>query len=233
MEENMRLTTEEIAGMFDLSCVQMYNTRDDVERLITVAEKYGFGHITALECFLPMMRERLENNNKVKLVGNVSFPSGADSTKLKMYQAEQLRPLCDEIDMVMNTCLLKSGEYNAVAEDVKGVRKVLDGIPMKVIIESPILTDEQIKAACEICVDAGSDFVKTGTGWGNATTVEQVRLIKSVVGDRALIKASGGIHTVSLLVDMYRAGARRFGVNMDKGISIIEQCNATGGSIEL
>ena len=229
----MRLTSKDLAKMFDLSCVQMHNGRENIERLVSVARQYGFGHISTLQCFLPLARELIGQNSEIKLVGNISFPSGSDTTQVKLYQAEQMLPFCDEVDMVMNIGLLKSGDHCTVLEDVKAVRAALNGVTMKVIIESPILSEDEIRAACNICMEAGADFVKTGTGWGKPTTIEQVRLIKSIVGDHIAIKASGGVHTLELLREMYRAGVARFGVNMDTGIALIEECNVAGGVMEL
>ena len=98
---------------------------------------------------------------------------------------------------------------------------------MKVIIEMMVLTPDEITRACNICVRAGASFVKTGTGWAErGTTLEDVRLVKSIVGDRVKIKASGGIRRLDTLLAMYEAGARRFGVNLKSGIQIVEEAVA-------
>jgi deoxyribose-phosphate aldolase len=139
---------------------------------------------------------------------------------------------CNEIDMVMNIGKLVSGDLSEVKADVKAVADVVLPRTMKVIIEYSVLTYEEAKQACEICVDCGVTFVKTGTGWiGRGTTVEDVRFIKSVVGDRARIKASGGIRDLAMLVEMYKEGASRFGVNLRSGISIVEEAQAFSGGI--
>ncbi len=107
-------------------------------------------------------------------------------------------------------------------------------LPVKVIIEIMYLTMEETSQACDICLRTGAAFIKTGTGWANrGTTLEDVRLIKSLVGDRIKIKASGGIRELRTLVDMYHAGARRFGVNLKSGIKIVEECLALGSKIEV
>jgi deoxyribose-phosphate aldolase len=162
----------------------------------------------------------------IKLVGNVSFPSGSDTTTTKIFQAKEMMAAgCDEIDMVLNIGKLRSGEIHEVAEDVKAVVKTVTPIPVKVIIETPYLTPQEIESASRICVDAGAAFVKTGTGWSEkGTSLEDVRLIKSVVGDRIKIKASGGIRKLDTLLAMYSLGARRFGVNLRSGVQIVEEC---------
>jgi deoxyribose-phosphate aldolase len=169
----------------------------------------------------------------VQLVGNVSFPSGSDSTSLKVAQAkEMLAAHCDEIDMVMNVGLLRSGETAQVEADVRAVLETVQPTPLKVIIEIMSLTPEEARLACEICVRTGASFVKTGTGWADrGTTLEDVRLVKSVVGDRIQIKASGGIRSLETLLAMYDAGARRFGVNLRSGIQIVEEAERAGAVV--
>ena len=206
----MVLNVDQIAQMFDLSCVRTYNTKDDIVELTDVAKKYRCGQVSVLQCFIDLSRELLEGEKGIKVVGNVSFPSGSDITELKVLQASQMVGKCDEIDMVMNICYLKSGMYSYVEEDVKAVKKAIGDIPLKVIIESALLDKKRIEKACEICINVGAAFVKTGTGWTSPTTVEQVRFIKSVVMDAIAIKASGGVENLNMLLQMYVAGATRF-----------------------
>jgi deoxyribose-phosphate aldolase len=164
----------------------------------------------------------------------VSFPSGSDSTSLKVAQAkEMLAAGCDEIDMVMNIGKLRSQELDEVEADVKAVIETVHPVPLKVIIEVMYLTREETEQACSICVRSGADFVKTGTGWADrATTLEDVRLVKSFVGDHIKIKASGGIRDLDMLTQMYQAGARRFGVNLKSAIKIIEECLSLEQAVE-
>lgn len=228
----MVLKTEDIAKMMDLSCVRMYNTRDDIINLVKTAKEYRYGQVSILQCFIPMVKELLLDDPDIHVVGNVCFPSGSDITEMKVIQAKQMVEMkCDEVDMVMNVNWLKSGMYNEVEEDVAAVRKAVGDIPMKVIIESPLLEKKEIEKACEICVRVKAAFVKTGTGWTESTTVDQVKLIKTVVGDAIRIKASGGVKNLHLLAKMYQAGATRFGVNLNTGISLLKACIAKGGSI--
>ena len=220
----MVLSVGQIAQMFDLSCVRTYNTKDDIIELIDAAKKHRCGQVSVLQCFIDLSRELLEEEKGVKVVGNISFPSGSDITELKVLQASQMVDKCDEIDMVMNICYLKSGMYSYVEEDINAVKKAVGDIPLKVIIESALLDKKRIEKACEICITTGAAFVKTGTGWTSPTTVEQVRFIKSVVMDAIAIKASGGVKNLNMLLQMYAAGATRFGVNLKTGISILNEC---------
>jgi deoxyribose-phosphate aldolase len=231
----MLLTAIDIARMIDLSCVRTTSSKTDIEEMVDAACKYGFGQVTVLQCFIPYTRQLLKGMPKVRLIGNVSFPSGSDSTSIKVAQARELLAAgCDEIDMVMNIGKLRSGDVADVEADVRAIVQTVHPLPLKVIIEIMCLTLEETKIACDICVNSGATFVKTGTGWAQrGTTLEDVRLVKSYVGDRAQIKASGGIRSLNMLMEMYQAGARRFGVNLKSGIQIVEECLQLESGIEV
>ena len=221
----MFLTAKEIAKMIDLSCVRTTSNKDDIEEMVKAARKYGFGQVSVLQCFIPYTRQLLKNTPHVKVVGNVSFPSGSDSTSVKVTQAQEMVAAgCDEIDMVMNIGMLRSNEFEEVEKDIRNVIETVRPIPVKVIIEIMYLTTEEMEQACNICMRTDAAFVKTGTGWANrGTTMDDVRLVKSFVGNRIKIKASGGIRDLDMLVEMYKAGARRFGVNLRSGVKIVEE----------
>ena len=230
----MQLNFREIAKMIDLSCVRTYSSKQDILDLLENAKKYEFGQVSVMQCFLPLTKELLENSPQIHIVGNVSFPSGSDSTTIKVAQAiEMVAVGCNEIDMVMNVGLLRSGLENEVAKDVIAVISAAGGLPVKVIIEIAYLSEEETRTACQICLDSGASFVKTGTGWADGTTIENVRLVKSIVGDRIKIKASGGIRDLDTLVAMYKVGATRFGVNLKSGKAIVDECLSRGGHIEI
>jgi deoxyribose-phosphate aldolase len=231
----MLLTAKEIARMIDLSCVKTISSKSDIEKMVHAARKYGFGQVSVLQCFIPYTRQLLKGASDIKLVGNVSFPTGSDSTSLKIAQAkEMIASGCDEIDMVMNIGKLRSSESAEVESDVRAVIETVHPIPVKVIIEIMYLTSQETELACDICLRAGAAYIKTGTGWADrGTTLEDVRLIKSFVGERIKIKASGGIRHLDTLAEMYAAGASRFGVNLKSGIQIVEECLSQGNGIEI
>jgi deoxyribose-phosphate aldolase len=230
----MFMKAADVAKMIDLSCVRTTSNKVDIEEMVSAARKYGFGQVSVLQCFIPYTRQLLEGVNNIRIVGNVSFPSGSDTTSLKIVQAKEMMAAgCDEIDVVMNIGKLRSGELVDVESDVRAVVETVHPIPVKVIIEVMSLTREETQQACEICLNTGAAFVKTGTGWTErGTTIEDVKLIKSLVGDRIKIKASGGIRNLDTLVEMYNAGARRFGVNLKSGIKIVEECLALESEIK-
>lgn len=229
----MILTVDNIAKMLDLSCVRTYSCREDILELVENAKTYGAGQVSVLHCFIPLVKELLASRPEIRVVGNVSFPSGSDSTTVKVAQAREMVALgCGEIDMVLNVGMLRSGEIDEVAADICAVAQAARPLPLKVIIEVAYLNPEQIRQACELCIEAGAAFVKTGTGWADkSTTVEDIRLIKSIVGDRIQIKASGGIRDLPTLVEMYRQGARRFGVNLKSGKQILEEARANPAAL--
>lgn len=231
----MRLAATEIAKMIDLSCVRTWSNRADIEEMVHAAIQYGFGQVSVLQCYIPYTRQLLLGHEDIRVVGNVSFPSGSDSTTIKVAQAqEMLAAGCGEIDMVMNIGRLKSGELKKVEEDVRAVVRSVSPLPVKVIIEVMYLAPGEVEQACRICVESGAAYVKTGTGWADrGTKIEDVQIIKSFVGDRIKIKASGGIRNLSTLLEMYRAGARRFGVNLKSGIEIVREAAESGDDLEV
>jgi deoxyribose-phosphate aldolase len=231
----MLMTARDVAKMIDLSCVRTISNKADIEDMVIAARQYGFGQVSVLQCFIPYTKQLLKNASETRLIGNVSFPSGSDSTSLKVAQAKEMMIAgCDEIDMVMNIGRLRSGEFEEVEADVREVIETVRPLPVKVIIEIMYLTRDEVEYACNICVRAGAAFVKTGTGWANrGTTPEDVRLVKLFVGDQLMIKASGGIWDLQSLVELYVAGARRFGVNLRSGIKIVEECLASESGINI
>jgi deoxyribose-phosphate aldolase len=134
----------------------------------------------------------------------------------------------------MNIGKLRSELIEEVEQDVKAVVEAAKPLPVKVIIEIMLLTPAEVDAACNIILRSGAAFVKTGTGWAErGTTLEDVRLVKSIVGDKIKIKASGGIRNLDGLVAMYRAGARRFGINLKSGIEIVEKSLSLEKGVEV
>lgn len=231
----MVLTVSDIAKMIDLSCVKTYSDASDIEHLVINAKKYNCGQVSVLQCFLPDVKTFLSDRPDIKVVGNVSFPSGSDSTSIKVAQAkEMLKQGCHEIDMVINVGKLRSGRYEEVENDVVAVVEAAMSLPVKVILEISCLQRHELEKACEICIKAGATFVKTGTGWmPNGTTIEDVKLIKSIVGDAIKIKAAGGIKDLNMLLDMYKIGVTRFGINLRTGEDILEECISLGGQVTI
>ena len=228
----MHLSSTDIAQMIDLSCVRTTSSTKDIDEMVDAAITYGFGQVSVMQCFIPYTKNLIIDTN-IRLIGNVSFPSGSDTTSIKIQQAQEMvKAGCDEIDLVMNIGMLRSGRLSEVENDIRSVAKVVNPLPLKVIIEIMYLSEQEVRHACRICINSGADFVKTGTGWADrGTTLKDVKLIKSIVGDQIKIKASGGIRNVETLVEMYKEGARRFGINLKSGIQILDEILRKGDII--
>jgi deoxyribose-phosphate aldolase len=172
-------------------------------------------------CDIKAAKEFLKKSD-VKVSCVLSFPHGADATPVKEFQAKQaIEDGADEIDMVMNIGKFLSGDYEYVIEDIKAVVNVAHshGVLVKVIQESGYLTLEQVAKACELSYDAGADFVKTSTGFGpGKATPEIIDVMIKTVGDRMMVKPSGGIRTWEDAIAFLRQGADRLGVGSTEAV---------------
>jgi deoxyribose-phosphate aldolase len=161
----MKLTIKQICRMIDLSAVQAENTEADVRSLAEHAKKYQVVAVFTLPSFTPLIADLVADEPEIAVGGVVGFPSGGETTTAKADQAGELvRFGCRELDMVMNIGRMRSGHHDYVRDDVRAVIEAGNGAPVKVILECHHLSEEQIKRACELCVEAGAAFVKTGTG---------------------------------------------------------------------
>ncbi|MHC4330112.1 MAG: deoxyribose-phosphate aldolase [Planctomycetota bacterium] len=185
-------------------------TEDDVRAACEAAKTYGFRAVVAFPQHLGVIVDSLKGTN-VRAQIPVGFPCGGVTTLVKCTEAEEgLKRGATDLDMVMNISAFQAGDYDRVSEDISAVMAVAKpfGVPFKVIIEIGVLTDQQIVTAAKLVADCGVDFVKTCTGFGpGRATIHAVGLIKSVVGERVGIKASGGVASVEDGVAFMRAGA--------------------------
>lgn len=202
--------------LFDHTILKPDASKDDVIRICKEALEHNFASVCVNQCRVKLVRELLKGSN-VKTCAVVGFPLGAVSYKVKSYEAQcAIEDGATEIDMVINIGALKDKEYDIVLEDIKAVRDVCTQgkITLKVIIETCLLTDDEKIKACQIAVEAGTDFVKTSTGFstGGATS-EDVKLMKEAVNNKAYVKASGGIRDKETAKKMINAGADRLGTS--------------------
>lgn len=218
------LTKEELARRIDHTLLKPQATTDQIAQLCREAKQYGFYSVCVNSRYVRLAKLLLENS-EVKVCSVVGFPLGAMSTEAKVFEAKQaIKDGADEIDMVIWVGGIKVGNDTHVREDIRGVVKVCHahGVICKVIIETCLLTNEEKERACNIVCEAGADFVKTSTGFSTGgATLEDVELMRKVVGDRAKIKAAGGIGTYQQAVDMIKAGADRLG--MSKAVKIMTE----------
>ena len=192
----------------------------DIIKLCEEARQYDFASVCVNSCWVSEAKEQLAGSD-VKVCCVVGFPLGASNSRVKAFEAQDavLNNGADEIDMVINVGKLKDGDINYVVDEIRTIKQIIGHHILKVIIETCLLTDDEIKIACECAKKAGADFVKTSTGFGSAgANVKDVRLMKECVGDSLKIKASGGIRTSEQFKNMIVAGADRIGTSNGTGI---------------
>lgn len=203
-------------------------TPEQILKLCAEALDYNFLGVCVNSSFVPLVKSKLAGT-AVKIVSVIGFPLGAASTESKSCETNWcVENGADEIDMVISIGQLKSKNYSYVEQDIKSVVVSAKGKPVKVIIETALLTKEEKMKACELSVSAGAQFVKTCTGFsGGGATVEDIALMKSVVGSRAKIKASGGIKNSTDAKKLIEAGATRLGTS--SGVLLVSNSEVSGG----
>lgn len=202
----------DIAKMIDHTMLKADATSEIIRRYCLEAKEYGFASVCVNTCHVPFAAEELKDSG-VAVCCVVGFPLGAVLTSAKAFEASAAVDAgAEEVDMVMNIGAMKDRNYDLVREDIKAVVAASQGKTVKVILETCLLTKEEIVKACELSVEAGADFVKTSTGFGTGGAVkEDVALMRETVGNRARVKASGGIRTREEALAMIEAGADRIG----------------------
>jgi deoxyribose-phosphate aldolase len=217
------LYPREIARLIDHTLLKPDATRAQIDTLCAEAREHSFATVCVNPYWVRHCAELLRGS-ETGVCTVAGFPLGATPPEVKAYEAA--RAVADgasEVDMVMNVGALKSGDYRVVERDVAGVADTCrrGGAVSKVIIEAALLTDDEKVKACVISKLAGADFVKTSTGFGpGGATTHDVRLLRQTVGDRAGVKAAGGIRTFHDVSEMVRAGASRIGTSA--GVRIVE-----------
>lgn len=212
-----------LARKIDISCVQAFHTRAEIDHMIEAAIQYHFAAVFTLPAFSSYVAEKLQSFPEVHTGGVISFPSGGDTSIQKMRQAaELLETGCQELDMVMNLTAFKSQEYTYVVNDILGVRRQSDSAIVKVIIEAPQLSEKEIRKAVDLCVDSGADYVKTSTGWypTHPSALEQVQIMADQAAGRIRIKAAGGIRSLETIRAMEQAGCSRFGIGLSSALAL-------------
>lgn len=220
-----QLDVTALPRLIDISAVRTNATLDEVKNIVRIAKKYRFVCVFAMPSYTSFLVEALKDDDDIHVGGVVGFPSGADTMTVKVMAAKELIEMgCDEIDMVINVGALISGDYDYVKKDIEAIVNIAGDIPVKAILEIAYLTDEQIKKGSLLAVEAGVTYVKTGTGWGNKpTTVDTIKLIKKAIGDKALIKAAGGVRTLDTLLEMKEEGCSRFGIGLSSSLNILKE----------
>jgi deoxyribose-phosphate aldolase len=211
-----------LAQVIDHTLVRPDATLDELTAACQDAKKYGFACVVVNSGHVVRARELL-SGTLVKVCSVVGFPHGANTTTVKIVEAmEAMKNGASELDFVANIGMVKSGRYDSVEIDIKNIIVMTPQKVHKVILETGILTEDEIVRVCEIAMRAGAEFVKTSTGFGpRGATVEDVRLIRRIVGSVCRVKASGGIRDLASLTSMIEAGAERIGTS--SGPAIMEE----------
>lgn len=201
-----------IAGKIDHTILRADAREDEVRRYCREAVEQGFASVCVNTCHVPLVAGLLKGSG-VKACCVVGFPLGAMSTEAKAYEASvAVQEGAEEVDMVMNIGAMKDGNTSLVEADIRKVVEASGSAVVKVILETCLLTKEEIFKACSLSVKAGASFVKTSTGFSaGGATVEDVRLMRQAVGGLAKVKASGGIRTYGQAYELIQAGADRIG----------------------
>lgn len=220
------MNKQQLCEMIDISAVRTVSGKQEVDEVAKMAKEHGFICAFAMPNLTAYLRDQLIGSG-VRLGGTMGFPSGAEMPEMKIACAKELVKIgCDELDMVIAVNWLKSGMYDEVLDEIKRLAEIADGRVFKSIIEVNYLTDDEIKRACELAVRGGVTFVKSGTGWSGTATVDHIRLMKSVVGNDAKIKAAGGVRDLATIRAMVDAGCERFGISCASMKNIMEEVRA-------
>ena len=201
-------------------------TREEVKSLLNEAHEHKFLGVCVNPCNVAFARQYLNDigEKEVKVVTVIGFPLGQSTTEVKILETvDAIKNGADEIDMVINGGKLKDGDYEYIIDEISKIKFACQGKNLKVILETDLLTQEEIKIACELCIKGGADFVKTSTGFvknGVGAKVEDVKLMYETVKDAGLqVKASGGIRDKETAQKMIEAGAVRLGTS--SGVKIV------------
>lgn len=197
--------------------------KEDFEKLFAEAKEHNFLGVCINPAYVKMAKSALADTD-VKVVTVIGFPLGANKTEVKAFEAScAVADGADEVDMVINVSALKNRDYDYVREDIKAVKIAAKDSPLKVILETDLLTKDEIKKACELSVEAKADFVKTSTGFvknGVGAKAEDVKLMYETVSPFGLkVKASGGIRDKEAALRMIESGASRLGTS--SGVKIV------------
>lgn len=208
--------------MIDHTVLKADTPLETVKRICDEAMEYGFASVCINPCHVAYCADYLKDSD-VTVCTVIGFPLGANTSAVKAFETKDaIANGADEIDMVMNIGALKDKNYDLVRDDVKAVVEAANGTLVKVILETCLLTEDEIKKACELCVEAKADYVKTSTGFSTrGATIEDVRIMKEAVHGKAKVKAAGGVRTPEDMVKIVAAGADRIGTSA--GCSLVKK----------
>ncbi len=230
----MELDCQQLAQLIDYALLGQTVSSRDVEEGAREARRLRFASLY-VKPYQVSRAANLLHGSEVAVGTVISFPLGGDTTRTKLYQAEEaLRDGARELDLMTNLGAVEDGRWDYVEDELRAVVELArgGGAIVKVILEAPLLARDQKVRLCRICAGVGAAYVKTASGFGGVlATAEDVRLLRSVVGNGMGVKASGGVRTLEDLVALVEAGADRIGTSA--AVPIVETCAEQGGRITL
>lgn len=223
------LSAAQLAAFIDHTLLKADATARDIEKLCAEAREHKFYSVCINGSWVAQARHFLDGTD-VKVAAVAGFPLGAMSADVKRFETEAaIDDGAHEIDVVLNLGRLKDGDNKYVLRELRDVVEAADERPVKVILETGLLTDEQKVRACQLVVESGAHFVKTSTGFGaGGATLADVKLMRATVGPKFGVKAAGGIRDTQTALAMIEAGATRLGTSA--GVAIVTGIAKTGGN---
>lgn len=221
------MNRNELAAMIDHTLLKAGASEQEIIQLCAEAAQYQFATVCVNPCWVKLAAEQLKDADQVGVTTVIGFPLGASSSAIKALETKQaINDGATEIDMVLNIGYLKSRFLSAVKSDIEAVvAAAANRAIVKVILETCLLTDEEIVEACKLAVEAGAHYVKTSTGFSSGgATAEHIQLMRRTVGKHIGVKASGGIRDYATAIAMVEAGASRIGASA--GIAIVDKAEA-------
>jgi deoxyribose-phosphate aldolase len=217
----MKVSVDELAQLIDYTILRPEAITPNIERLCSNADTYKFATVCVNPSFVELAVDLLKDSS-VKVCTVIGFPLGATLPKVKAFEAQKVVQLgAQEVDMVMNIGAMRNQHYDVVREDIEEVVNASDSALVKVILETGLLTNSEKQRACVLAKESGAHFVKTSTGFGpSGATIEDIQLMKEIVGESMGVKASGGIRTFEAALSFIEAGATRLGASA--GVDIID-----------
>lgn len=212
----------DLPSYIDQSLLKPEATATDIEKLCNEAKKYNFHAVCINPCYISLAKEFLRGSS-VKICTVIGFPLGADTAETKLYSAMDAKLKgAQELDIVMNIGLAMAGEWQRVYRELRDIIIATEGVIHKIIIETGLLSEEQIRRATEMVLKTGAEFIKTSTGFtARGVSLDDLKIIKEVAVNALKIKASGGIRTLKQAMELIEAGASRLGTS--KGVEIVKE----------
>jgi len=213
-------TDIDIADYIDHSLLDPLATTEQLAKYCNQADQYGFPTVCVYPAFVHQAVE-LVKNKRIQVCSVIGFPTGATTSAVKLYEAQEaVENGATELDVMINLGWLKEGKTEEIYQEIAQICEET-GQTVKTILEMSLLTETEKQLAAEICLDAGASYLKTSTGWSGGATVEDVALLKKIAKGRVGIKASGGIRSLEQAIALIEAGATRLGTS--RGVDLVRQ----------